>query len=98
MAQDLNIRAMPEVEGVTHKYVNAAGLRMHVAVAGPEDGEPVLLLHGWPQHWWLWHNVIPPLAEKYRVYAPDLADLVGPRLLASLRNTCVIGWPMTSSR
>jgi pimeloyl-ACP methyl ester carboxylesterase len=73
MAEDLKIRAMPEVEGVTHQYVNANGLRMHVAVAGPEDGDPVLLLHGWPEHWWLWHNVIPALAQAgYRVYAPDL--------------------------
>jgi pimeloyl-ACP methyl ester carboxylesterase len=45
---------------------------MHVAVAGPEDGAPVMLLHGWPQHWWLWRNVIPNLAAAgYRVYAPD---------------------------
>lgn len=64
---------MPEVPGVSHIYVNAGGLRTHVAVAGPEDGDPVLLLHGWPQHWWLWRNVIPPLAEAgYRVHAPDL--------------------------
>ena len=46
---------------------------MHVAQAGPEDGDPVLLLHGWPQHWYLWRKVIPPLADAgYRVYAPDL--------------------------
>jgi pimeloyl-ACP methyl ester carboxylesterase len=45
---------------------------MHVAVAGPEDGEPVMLLHGWPQHWWLWRNIIPPLAQNYKVYAADL--------------------------
>jgi pimeloyl-ACP methyl ester carboxylesterase len=64
---------MPEVPGVEHIYVNAGGLRMHVATAGPEDGSPVVLLHGWPQHWWLWRNVIPELADAgHRVYAPDL--------------------------
>ncbi len=64
---------MPEVPGVSHEFVSAGGLRMHVAVAGPEDGAPVLLLHGWPQHWWLWRKVMPALAEAgYRVYAPDL--------------------------
>lgn len=67
---------MPEVPGVEHIWVNAGGLRMHVAVAGPEAGEPVVLLHGWPQHWWLWRNVIPKLADAgYRVYAPDLRGL-----------------------
>lgn len=67
---------MPEVPGVDHIYVNAGGLRTHVAVAGPERGEPVMLLHGWPQHWWLWRKVMPELAaEGYRVYAPDLRGL-----------------------
>ncbi len=71
-----HLQPMPEVEGVEHLYVNAGGLRMHVAAAGPEDGDPVLLLHGWPQHWWLWRDVIPALAaEGYRVYAPDLRGL-----------------------
>lgn len=70
------LQPMPEVEGVEHIYVNAGGLRTHVAVAGPEGGEPVMLLHGWPQHWWLWRNVMPELAAAgYRVYAPDLRGL-----------------------
>lgn len=43
---------------------------MHVAEAG--RGEPVLLLHGCPQHWWAWRKVVPGLAEHYRVIAPDL--------------------------
>jgi pimeloyl-ACP methyl ester carboxylesterase len=30
------------------------------------------LLHGWPQHWWAWRHLIPPLAERYRVLAVDL--------------------------
>jgi pimeloyl-ACP methyl ester carboxylesterase len=43
---------------------------MHVAEAG--GGEPVLLLHGWPQHWYAWRDVIPLLAKHYRVICPDL--------------------------
>jgi pimeloyl-ACP methyl ester carboxylesterase len=45
---------------------------MHVAEAGRPDAPAVLLLHGFPQHWWEWRKVIPPLAEHYRVIAPDL--------------------------
>lgn len=45
-------------------------LRMHVAEAG--EGDPVVLLHGWPQNWWEWRRVIPPLAERFRVICPDL--------------------------
>jgi pimeloyl-ACP methyl ester carboxylesterase len=43
---------------------------MHVAEAG--SGEAVLLLHGFPQHWWEWREVIAPLADHYRVICPDL--------------------------
>ena len=60
----------PHVDGVTHSYVDLPGLRMHVAEAGA--GEPVLLLHGFPQHWWEWRHVIPGLAEHHRVICPDL--------------------------
>jgi pimeloyl-ACP methyl ester carboxylesterase len=55
---------------VEHRFVEAGGLRMHVAEAGA--GEPVVLLHGWPQHWYEWRHLIPPLAERYRVICPDL--------------------------
>ena len=60
----------PEVPGVEHRFVDAGRLRMHVAEAG--EGDPVLLLHGWPQHWYLWREVIPRLAPHARVICPDL--------------------------
>ena len=63
---------LPALPGVRHAYVDAGGLRTHVALAGPEDGPPVLLVHGWPQNWWSWRRVIPALAERYRVIAADL--------------------------
>lgn len=65
-------RTMPHVDGVDHQYITAGALRMHVALAGPEDAPPLVLLHGWPQHWYLWRNVIPAVADRHRVIAPDL--------------------------
>ena len=65
-------REMPQLEGVQHHFVDVDGLRMHYAVAGPADGEPVVLVHGWPQHWFVWRRVIPRLADRFRVIAPDL--------------------------
>src|SRR5271165_1791661 len=62
----------PELPGVRHDYIDAGGLRTHVALAGPADAPPVLLVHGWPQNWWSWRNVIPALSERFRVIAPDL--------------------------
>lgn len=61
--------AMPGLAGVTHRWLDVRGLLMHVVEAG--SGEPVLLLHGFPQNWWEWHGVIPRLAEQYHVIAVD---------------------------
>jgi pimeloyl-ACP methyl ester carboxylesterase len=47
----------------------------HVAVAGPEDAPALLLLHGWPQHWWCWRRVVPLLAGEFRLLMPDLRGL-----------------------
>ena len=58
------------VAGVTHRYVNVGRLRVHVAEAG--EGEPVVLLHGWPQHWYVWRHVIPRLAPHFRLICPDM--------------------------
>jgi pimeloyl-ACP methyl ester carboxylesterase len=61
---------MEPVPGVVHRDVLVGGVRLHVAEAG--DGPPLVLLHGWPQHWWCWRHLIPELARSYRVLAPDL--------------------------
>jgi len=63
----------PVLDGVTSRTVVIDGLRCHYAEAG--EGEPLLLLHGWPQHWWSWRHVIGPLAERYRVICPDIRGL-----------------------
>ncbi len=51
--------------------MRANGLRFHIAEAGT-DGPAVLLLHGFPQHWYAWRHVMADLAADHRVYAIDL--------------------------
>jgi pimeloyl-ACP methyl ester carboxylesterase len=64
-------RPIPELEGVEHRFVDAGGLRTHIAEAG--EGPPILMLHGWPQNWWMWRELIGPLAASgRRVVCPDL--------------------------
>jgi pimeloyl-ACP methyl ester carboxylesterase len=63
---------LPHLDGVRHEYFDAGGLRTHVALAGRDDADPVVLVHGWPQNWWSWRRVIPELSERFRVIAPDL--------------------------
>lgn len=50
-----------------------AGIDWRVATAGPADGKPVLLLHGFPECYKSWKRQFEPLGDAgYRVYAPDL--------------------------
>jgi pimeloyl-ACP methyl ester carboxylesterase len=62
---------LPAVDGVTHRTVRARGLDFHVAEAGSGD-DVVLCLHGWPQHWYEWRQLLPALADRHRVLALDL--------------------------
>ena len=67
--------APPDIPGATNHTVaiethDAGPLDVHLYVAG--EGPPILLLHGWPQHAWCWRYVIPLLADRYRLIAPDL--------------------------
>jgi pimeloyl-ACP methyl ester carboxylesterase len=62
----------PDLPGVEHRDVTVRRVRWHVAVAGDPDAPPVVLLHGWPQHFYAWRHVIDRLDGDFRVYAPDL--------------------------
>ena len=62
---------MPQVEGVSHRRVRVRRVELHLAEAGAGD-DVVLCLHGWPQHWYEWRSLMPALADRHRVLAPDL--------------------------
>ena len=53
-----------------HQHVDANGIRVHYVRHG--EGFPLVLLHGWPEFWYVWRNNVPVLAEEYDVVAPDL--------------------------
>ncbi len=60
-------------ELVAHDETIANGVRLHYVEAGPEDGPPVVLLHGFPEFWYSWRNQLPALADAgYHVVAPDM--------------------------
>jgi len=62
---------LPEASGFDHLVVETPGLHTHVAAIG--EGESVVLLHGFPQHWWQWRAIAPVIAASgYRVICPDL--------------------------
>jgi haloacetate dehalogenase len=56
--------------GFGTRRVRTAGATIHLETGG--SGEPVLLLHGYPQTHAMWHKVAPELAREYTVVCPDL--------------------------
>ena len=54
------------------RRVKVGDVTLHVVLAGPAEGQPVMLLHGFPEFWYAWRKVMKPLAAAgYRVIAPD---------------------------
>jgi pimeloyl-ACP methyl ester carboxylesterase len=53
-----------------HRTARVNGIRLHYVADG--EGPPVILLHGWPQTWYAWRKLLPVLARRYTVIAPDL--------------------------
>jgi pimeloyl-ACP methyl ester carboxylesterase len=56
-----------------HGYADLGDVRLRYVTAG--QGPAVALLHGWPETWYMWLEIVPGLAGRYRVIAPDLRGL-----------------------
>jgi pimeloyl-ACP methyl ester carboxylesterase len=65
---------MPDTNStITHEQIAVNGIELHVATAGPADGAPVVLCHGFPELWYSWRHQLAALGQAgYRVFAPDL--------------------------
>jgi pimeloyl-ACP methyl ester carboxylesterase len=63
------------IDNVTfsHHMATVNGIQLHYVMGG--KGDPVVLLHGWPETWYSWHRVMPDLAKNYTVIVPDLRGL-----------------------
>ncbi|HEY7110701.1 MAG TPA: alpha/beta hydrolase [Nitrososphaeraceae archaeon] len=57
----------------SHHMATVNGNQIHYVIGG--HGDPVVLLHGWPETWYSWHLVMPALAKNYTVIVPDLPGL-----------------------
>lgn len=53
-----------------HDFAEVNGTKIHYVRQG--QGQPLVLLHGWPEFWYVWHKIIPGLSSSFEVIAPDL--------------------------
>ena len=58
---------------IEHQLLAVNGIDLSLYSAGPADGRPVWLLHGFPECWYAWHQQIEALSQAgYRVFAPEM--------------------------
>jgi len=53
-----------------HQTANVNGVNIHYVIGG--EGEPLVLLHGFGQNWYMWNRLLPELSKHFTVIAPDL--------------------------
>jgi pimeloyl-ACP methyl ester carboxylesterase len=56
---------------VHHRYATVAGHRLFYREAGQDDSPVIVLLHGFPTSSFMFRHLIPALADRYHVIAPD---------------------------
>lgn len=69
------------METIQHKVFDKDGNQFHYVVSG--SGEPLLLIHGFPQHWLMWKKIIPALSEHFTVIAIDQRGMGGSSITVS---------------
>ena len=53
-----------------HQSAQVNGINIHYVIGG--EGEPLVLVHGFGQNWYMWNRLLPELSKHFTVIAPDL--------------------------
>lgn len=56
--------------GFKHQLTNVDGVNIHYVIGGA--GQPLVLLHGFAQNWYMWNRLLPELSKHFTIIAPDL--------------------------
>lgn len=64
--------SIPNLEGITSRMVQTDRIQMHILTAGPEDGVPVVFIHGNGSSATFWEETMLALPSGFRSIAPDM--------------------------
>lgn len=57
----------------THQTATVNGVKIHYVIGG--KGDPLMLVHGFGQNWFMWNRLLPELSKHFTVIAPDLRGI-----------------------
>jgi len=69
----LTLTASAQTSTITSRFADVNGLKLHYLTSG--HGPAVILLHGYAQNSRMWRPLMPLLADKFTVIAPDLPGI-----------------------
>jgi pimeloyl-ACP methyl ester carboxylesterase len=57
-------------KGFSNQYAIVNGVKIHYVIGG--HGTPLMLVHGFPQNWYMWNRLLPELSKHFTIIVPDL--------------------------
>jgi pimeloyl-ACP methyl ester carboxylesterase len=69
----VSVQAAAAPAGFSHQYATVNGIKIHYVTGG--KGDPLVLIHGFGQNWYMWNRILPELSKHFTIIAPDLPGL-----------------------
>jgi pimeloyl-ACP methyl ester carboxylesterase len=58
------------IDEIEERYIETNGIKLHTIIIG--EGEPLVLLHGFPDFWYGWAKLVPLIKDKFQLIIPDM--------------------------
>lgn len=69
MSEEIIKKKYPQFKS---EFAEINNIKLHYVKAGPEDGDLMVFLHGFPQFWYMWRDQLLEFSKDYLVVAPDM--------------------------
>src|SRR5689334_24337780 len=70
VSDDSSIKPAAPPANFKHQTAKVNGINIHYVIGG--QGEPLVLIHGFGQNWYMWNRLLPELSKHFTVIAPDM--------------------------